>query len=289
MPRLQRIASLGIAALTLITCHTVSALTLADIGQPARPPREVVYRTVAGRGLRLFVSLPDSARPAGGWPVLLCIHGGGWGSGTPEYMAHIATYFASRGMLAVNVEYRISDPKQTPRMPIQECLADCRAALRYVREHAADLEADPARIAVTGDSAGGHLAAALGTLPAEGETRPAAMILFNPVLDLVTLPWRDGIPGVATPMPGESGDGLTPEERGRLISPLHFAGEKGTPPDHPHSFRITSSLLHDGGRDRQRSSWDPWQCVRSCVWVAHERADCDGGACHGSNRSRQGV
>ncbi|OPZ25451.1 MAG: Prolyl oligopeptidase family protein [Lentisphaerae bacterium ADurb.BinA184] len=56
------------------------------------------------------------------------------------------------------------------------------------------------------------------------------MILFNPVLDLVTLPWRDGIPGVATPMPGESGDGLTPEERGRLISPLHFAGEKGTPP-----------------------------------------------------------
>jgi len=217
-------------------------IRLADLEHPAAPPIEMVYREVDGRGLRLFVSQPrDRTDPELGdpRPALVCIHGGGWGSGTPEYMAHVAEYFARRGMVTINLEYRISEPKQKPRMPIHECIRDCQAAVRFVRANAAELGVDPDRIAAIGDSAGGHLAACLGTLPdlepPEEQEEPVscrvnAMILCNPIVDLTTLKWRKGVPGVGVPPPGDAAaEAQTIEQRGRAISPIFYVDRRTAP------------------------------------------------------------
>ena len=107
-----------------------------------------------------------------------------------------ARYFASRGAVAVSANYRLATADGTG---LPECLRDCKAAVRYVRAHAGEWGIDPHRIAVLGDSAGGHLAAALGTvggfddLPVAGATGldavPDAMILCNPIVDLTDGDW----------------------------------------------------------------------------------------------------
>ena len=71
------------------------------------------------------------------------------------------------------------------------CLKDAKAAIRWIRQHAKDLHIIPDSLAAGGGSAGGHLAAAAGSCPGfehEGEdlsvsSRPAALVLFNPVYD----------------------------------------------------------------------------------------------------------
>ena len=75
------------------------------------------------------------------------------------------------------------------RPDVRGAIADARAAFDYLTAHAGELGIDPQRIAVAGSSAGGHLAAALGSgLPrAAGmpqSTRPVAQLLYNPMLDL---------------------------------------------------------------------------------------------------------
>ncbi|MEI6493583.1 MAG: alpha/beta hydrolase, partial [Verrucomicrobiota bacterium] len=113
------------------------------------------------------------------------IHGGAWvGGGADVFFPH-ARYFASRGMVAFSIDYRLIKP-EGPGM--RECVDDCRAALAYIQSHAAELGVDPAKIAVMGDSAGGHLAAVLGTIPGGGQL-PAAMILCNPIVDLTDPAW----------------------------------------------------------------------------------------------------
>jgi len=92
------------------------------------------------------------------------------------------------GFVAVAVQYRLYKPNSD--VSVFECVKDARSAVRYVRAHAAELGIDPAKIVVSGSSAGGHLAAATALLPfdEEGEDTaiscaPNAMILFSPVID----------------------------------------------------------------------------------------------------------
>ncbi len=91
-------------------------------------------------------------------------------------------------MVAAVADYRVKSRQQTGP---KECVADGKSAVRYLRTHAARLGIDPVRIAAGGGSAGGHVAAATGTLPglddpaddASVSSRPNALLLFNPVYD----------------------------------------------------------------------------------------------------------
>lgn len=96
--------------------------------------------------------------PPGGCPVLLQIHGGAWVIGNKEQQAlPLMWLLASKGWICVSVNYRLS-----PSVGFPTHLEDCKRALAWVRRHGVGYGMDTAFVAVTGGSAGGHLAALMG-------------------------------------------------------------------------------------------------------------------------------
>jgi acetyl esterase/lipase len=115
----------------------------------------LVFTTVP-RALRLDLYLPAGSTPA---PVIVWVHGGGWQSGDKSLNEqHPALRQRSRGYAVASVEYQLSAEAVFPAQ-----IADCRAAIRWLRANAAQYRLDPKRIAAWGSSAGGHLVALLGT------------------------------------------------------------------------------------------------------------------------------
>jgi acetyl esterase/lipase len=147
------------------------------------------YKTIDERTLSLYVTKPGDWKPGDSRPAMVFFHGGGWVKGKPGQFTEHSKYFASRGLVCVQVEYRLIDKKsgETPR----QCIHDAKSAMRWVRSNAGDLGVDPNRIASAGGSAGGHLAAFVGMVggmddPQDDLTVSAkshAMLLFNPVFD----------------------------------------------------------------------------------------------------------
>ncbi len=183
----------SIPVLLFVLCGLV-AVSAAEplvryMGPEAPAPETAVVKRVGGQEVKLEFFRPAVVAAGERRPAILWIHGGAWVGGTTEATTPHARYFASRGMFSANIVYRLASPN---KLMVGDCLADCRSAMRYLREHAAELGINPGRIAVAGDSAGGHLAAALGTLPDpdRGEdSRPDAMLLYNPIVDMTEGDW----------------------------------------------------------------------------------------------------
>jgi acetyl esterase/lipase len=120
----------------------------------ARVVRDLAYKQVNGGMLELDLYLPsDMDRPV---PVVVWIHGGGWRSGSRGQVG--ARWLTEHGYAVASISYRFS---QQAIFPAQ--IEDCLAAVRWLRAHADEHGLDGGRIAVAGTSAGGHLAALMGT------------------------------------------------------------------------------------------------------------------------------
>lgn len=117
-----------------------------------RVVRDVAYGD-AGRRHLLDVYLPrDGAKDA---PVLLQIHGGGWTIGDKRQQAQpLLARLAASGWVCVAANYRLS-----PKVAFPEHLVDVKRAIAWVRAHAGEYGGDARFLAITGGSAGGHLAA----------------------------------------------------------------------------------------------------------------------------------
>jgi acetyl esterase/lipase len=103
-----------------------------------------------------------------GAPVLLQVHGGGGVIGDKDTQGiPLMQHMAARGWVCVAMNYRLS-----PRSKFPDHLVDVKRALAWVREHAGEYGADPSFVAVTGGSAGGHLAALMALTPNEPEYQP---------------------------------------------------------------------------------------------------------------------
>ncbi len=114
----------------------------------------LVYSRPEGQELAL-----DVYRPAGpaALPAVLLVHGGGWLAGDRLMERPFAKQLAARGYVVVPVSYRLGTPGRFPA-PVH----DLKAAVRWLRAHAAEHGIDPRRIGVIGGSAGGTLALLLG-------------------------------------------------------------------------------------------------------------------------------
>lgn len=91
-------------------------------------------------------------------PAIVCIHGGGWRSGTRKNFHRVARYLAEQNYVTVSISYRLSGEAPFPAQ-----IQDCKAAVRWLRANAEKYGIDPQRIGAIGHSAGGHLAALLAT------------------------------------------------------------------------------------------------------------------------------
>jgi acetyl esterase/lipase len=96
-------------------------------------------------------------RPSGA-PVLLQVHGGAWVLGNKDQQGiPLMLHMAARGWVCVAVNYPLS-----PRARWPEHLIAIKRAMQWIRGHSQEFGADPSFVAVTGGSAGGHLAAMVG-------------------------------------------------------------------------------------------------------------------------------
>jgi acetyl esterase/lipase len=130
--------------------------------------RNVPYRRVAGKTLRLDITSPADATPADRRPGLVQIHGGGWVIGDKrEQGLPLIKRMASNGWVCFNVNYRLSPGATWP-----DHLVDCKAAVAWIREHAHEYGVDPDFLAVTGGSAGGHLSSLVALTAGDAALQP---------------------------------------------------------------------------------------------------------------------
>lgn len=159
-------------------------------GLTAADPITHVYKQVEARKLKLTAINPPDWKATDKRPAMVFFHGGGWVSGGPTQFSQHSDYLATRGLVCIQVEYRLLKGTAADTPPLV-CVQDAKSAMRWVRAHATELGIDPQRIGAGGGSAGGHLAAFVGMV--EGLDDPQddlslspkanALVLFNPVFD----------------------------------------------------------------------------------------------------------
>jgi acetyl esterase/lipase len=167
----------------------VLVLAVAPAPAGARAPdaiqviRDQPYGRDQGQELLLDVYRPaDRTSPL---PIVLLIHGGGWIAGDKDNYEPFARSLARDGFVVFDINYSL-DLSQSPGFPRQ--VDDVHTALAWVQEHATAFSGDTGRIAVAGGSAGGYLAAMLGTQANTNKTRPVrAVVSLSAPMDLVAL------------------------------------------------------------------------------------------------------
>ena len=175
----------------LVGLSVLAVLVSSPLGaeEKPKPTRQVTYKTVGDVKLALHLFEPKGHSAEKKSPAIVFFFGGGWTSGTPTQFYPHCAYFAGRGVLAAAADYRV---KSRHGVTPDVCVKDAKSAVRWLRRHADELGIDPGKIAAGGGSAGGHIAACAGTVKGyeeEGEdleisSRPDALVLFNPALDL---------------------------------------------------------------------------------------------------------
>ncbi len=149
----------------------------AVFGGPPQPVGAVGDLLIGALPARHYTP-PGAREPA---PLLVYFHGGGFVFGdleTHDSLCRMLCRSAAAHVLAV--DYRLA-----PENPFPAAVDDARAALAWAHENAERLGADPARVGVGGDSAGGNLAAVVSQLSAhDGGPAPALQVLIYPATDM---------------------------------------------------------------------------------------------------------
>jgi acetyl esterase/lipase len=196
------------------------------LGLPAghvRTTRSVTFAAPGGEALTLDVYRPPRA---GRYPIVVQIYGGAWQRGAPGDNAAFARYLAGHGYVVFAVDYRHAPCWTWPAQ-----IEDIRAALVWIGAHAAEYDADSARLALLGRSSGAQLALVAAYTPAPLPVR-AVVSYYGPV-DLVTgyrePPHPDplGVRAVEEALLGGTPD--TQPQRYAQASPLGYADARQPP------------------------------------------------------------
>ena len=218
-----------------------SPIAAADLFRGLPHPDSYVTRAVAfleseeenGQALRVDIYRPSgvSRRPA-----VVQMYGGGWRSGTRENNAPMSSALAAQGFVVFAIDYRHSPRWQWPAQ-----LHDVRAAVAWVKQHAAEYGADAGRLALLGRSSGAQLAL-IGGITSRDPAIRAIVALYSPV-NLTS---------------GYENPGF-PDTLGLRELEVAFIG--GTPAEKPEAYRDASPITHadsshppvlliSGGKDR---------------------------------------
>ena len=158
------------------------------------PGKNFVYKQSGGQPRDMEIYFPPNHDPATAKvPGVILFHGGGWTGGSLSQFQTACHYLASRGLVAATVNYQMLSKADAAKLPKSEtckrvCIIDAKSAIRWYKQHAAELGIDPKRIITGGGSAGGHISV-LATLnpglndpadPKDIDTSVVAYLLFNP-------------------------------------------------------------------------------------------------------------
>lgn len=190
----------------------------------------------------MYVYPADPAKNTGA--AVVCCPGGGYAVLSKGHEGHdIAKWLASEGITGVLLEYRL--PNAHHEVPA----SDARQAIRLVRERAAEWGVDPARVGISGCSAGGHLASTVATHPQDEASRPAFAVLIYPVITADPAIWHkssyDLLTGGNDPALLElySNDSyVTPETPPTIL--FHSADDRLVPVE--HSLRFFAKMRENG-------------------------------------------
>ncbi len=138
--------------------------------------RDVEYTRPGGVSVKLDAHVPPGKGP---FPTVILVHGGGWsgGSKTAAFVQPLFEPLTLGGFTWFTIDYRLA-----PDYPYTAQVEDVEASVRFVKAHAAEYKADPARIALMGESAGGHLVNFVGT---KNDVGVAAVVCLYGPIDMV--------------------------------------------------------------------------------------------------------
>ncbi len=209
-----------------ITPTNIRPLTTMAVG--------IVYKQVPdwyGHGNRTLCfdivrSLGDGPKP-----LVIWLGGGAWQEMNQHVYLPELTYLAENGYTVASVEYRTSEKAKFPAQ-----IEDVKAAIRYIRAHAKELCVDPEKIAIMGESAGGHLASLAGVAGEERQFDVGENLNESSAVSCV-VDWYGPVDftkfGNGNPVSPESLlMGATAEndpEKARAVSPVSYVSPK-TPP-----------------------------------------------------------
>jgi acetyl esterase/lipase len=181
-----------------------------------RPPFELppavalrpgsTYATRYGSDWKVDLFLPRTA--TGELPAAVYIHGGAWRHGSRQQFWRQAARLAECGIIGACLQYPLVPSHRYPRQ-----IELLQEAVRWLGSDATGLAVDRYRIAAVGSSAGGHLAALLGTLEVDGSPQVRAVVAFNGVFDVAAI--------LAAEPPGRSGAAVTPEGGTDVFTAVH--------------------------------------------------------------------
>lgn len=126
--------------------------------------QDIVYAKPGVKTLKYDAFIPDGAKKL---PGIVIIHGGGWQMNCEDVMKGLARELVKDGKYVVfSIDYRWNGTRDGDSEPntMVDIIEDCYGAILHIQEHAAEYGLDPKRLAVTGDSAGGHLCASVATM-----------------------------------------------------------------------------------------------------------------------------
>ena len=126
---------------------------------------DVVFAKPGVKPLKYDVYAPKGARNL---PIIVIVHGGGWTANDEDVMRGLARELTKGGQFVVcSVDYRWGGKADGDAVgnTMANLIEDVFGGIAHIMEHAAQYGGDPSRIGVTGDSAGGHLAAAVSLMP----------------------------------------------------------------------------------------------------------------------------
>ena len=141
--------------------------------------KDVEYANVDGVSLKLDIHVPDGPGP---FPAVIMVHGGGWNTGDkagPGLMTPMEESLSKANFVWFEINYRLA-----PKYHYPACFDDVQAAIRWIKSHTFEYHVDPDRIALAGESAGGHLVD-LAAARADKATHVNAVVSFYGVYDLV--------------------------------------------------------------------------------------------------------
>ena len=160
----------------MMTMRYLLPLLLFAVAARAELKTDIEFAQVGGTNLTLDAFVPEGAGP---FPTCILVHGGGFTRGDKtSYIKPLFGPLSKAGFVWFTINYRLAPQHRYPA-----CVEDVESAIRWVKAHAAEYKADPKRIAIIGESAGGHLVSLAG-VRAKAETRVAAVVPFYAPHDL---------------------------------------------------------------------------------------------------------